>query len=73
MQVVFYMNEKGEEPARDLLDSLDVKMRAKMTRTIKLLEVIGNKAVLTHGFIKKTLTRHLRLKLNERFNKEMNI
>ena len=54
MQVVFYMNEKGEEPARDLLDSLDVKMRAKMTRTIKLLEVIGNKAVLTHGFIKKT-------------------
>ena len=29
-------------------------MRAKMTRTIKLLEVNGNKAVLTHGFIKKT-------------------
>ena len=90
MQVVFYKNEKGEEPARGFLDSLDVKMRAKMTRTIKLLEVngnklrepytkslrdgifelrakegsditrvlyfyvIGNKAVLTHGFVKKT-------------------
>lgn len=90
MKVVFYKNKKGEEPARDFLDSLDKKMRAKMTRTIQLLEtngnklrepyakslrdgifelrakegsditrvlyfyVIGDKAVLTHGFIKKT-------------------
>ena len=90
MKVVFYKNEKGEEPAKEFLDSLDTKMRAKMTRTIYLLQengnklrepytkslrdgifelrakegsditrvlyfyVIGNKAVLTHGFIKKT-------------------
>lgn len=90
MEVVFYKNEKGEEPAKEFLDSLDTKMRAKMTRTIHLLQengnklrepytkslrdgifelrakegsditrvlyfyVIGNKAVLTHGFVKKT-------------------
>ena len=90
MQVVFYKNMKGDEPAKDFLDSLDSKMRAKMTRTILLLQdngsklrepytkplrdgifelrakegsditrvlyfyVFGNKAVLTHGFVKKT-------------------
>lgn len=90
MQVVFYKNKKGEEPAIDFLESLDLKMKSKMTRTISLLEangyklrepytkslrdgifelrakegsditrvlyfyVIGDKAVLTHGFVKKT-------------------
>ena len=90
MQVVFYKNEKGEEPAINFLDSLEPKMKAKMTKTIYLLQVngnklrepytkylrdgifelrakegsditrvlyfyvIGNKAVLTHGFVKKT-------------------
>lgn len=57
MQVVFYKNEKGEEPARDFLDCLDVKMQAKegsdITRVLYFY-VIGNKAVLTHGFVKKT-------------------
>ena len=90
MQVVFYVNEKGEVPVIDFLNSLDKKMRAKMLRTIKMLEdngnrlrepyakslrdgifelrakegsditrvlyfyVVGNTAVLTHGFVKKT-------------------
>ncbi len=90
MQVVFYKNKKGEEPAIDFLESLDPKMKVKMTRTINLLEangyklrepytkslrdgifelrakegsditrvlyfyVLGDKAVLTHGFVKKT-------------------
>lgn len=90
MQVVFYKNKKGEESAIDFLESLDPKMKAKMTRTINLLQangyklrepytkslrdwifelrakegsditrvlyfyVIGDKAVLTHGFVKKT-------------------
>lgn len=90
MDVVFYENEKGEKPAIEFLNSIDLKMRAKMLRTIQLLEVngnklrepytkflrdgifelrakegsditrvlyfymIGNKAVLSHGFIKKT-------------------
>jgi len=39
MQVVFYKNKKGEEPAIDFLNSLD----PKMTRTINLLEVNGYK------------------------------
>ena len=90
MQVVFYMNAKGEEPAIDFLESLDPKMKAKMLKMIFLLQVngnklrepytkylrdgifelrakegsditrvlyfyvTGNKAVLTHGFVKKT-------------------
>lgn len=90
MLVVFYKNEKGEEPAKEFLDSLDTKMKAKMMRTINLLQengnklrepytkslrdgifelrakegsditrvlyfyVVGDKAVLTHGFVKKT-------------------
>ena len=43
MQVVFYKNMKGDEPAKDFLDSLDSKMRAKMTRTILLLQDNGSK------------------------------
>ncbi len=90
MKVVFYKNRKGEEPAKVFINNLDSKMKAKMTRTIYLLQengyklrepytkplrdgifelrakegnditrvlyfyVIGDKAVLTHGFIKKT-------------------
>lgn len=88
-EIVFYEKEDGTKPARDFLLSLDVKMRAKMARTIGLLEkngnrlrepeskslgdgilelrakvgsdisrvlyffVVGKKAVLTNGFIKK--------------------
>ena len=90
MLVVFYRDKKGEEPVKTFLDSLDLKMRAKMLRTIQLLAdngnslrepyakslrdgifelrakegsditrvlffyIVGNKAVLTHGFVKKT-------------------
>ena len=43
MQVVFYKNKKGEEPAIDFLESLDPKMKAKMLRTINLLEANGYK------------------------------
>lgn len=88
-EIVFYEKQDGSKPARDFLLSLDVKMRAKMVRTIVLLEkngnrlrepeskslgdgilelrakvgsdisrvlyffVVGKKAVLTNGFIKK--------------------
>lgn len=41
-EVIFYETEKGEIPALDFLNSLDVKMRAKMARTIKMLEDNGN-------------------------------
>ena len=41
-EVIFYDLEDGTEPAKEFLLSLDVKMRAKMLRTIKLLAVNGN-------------------------------
>lgn len=40
-EVLFYDKPDGTEPARDFLDSLNVKMRAKMVREIELLSVNG--------------------------------
>lgn len=40
-EVEFYEKENGDQPARDFLLSLDRKMRAKMTDTIKILEDNG--------------------------------
>ena len=40
-EAVFYDLPDGREPAREFLDSLDVKMRAKMVRTIELLQHNG--------------------------------
>ena len=88
--IIFYMKDDGTEPAKEFLDGLDNKMRAKMIRTVELLRdygyelpsitskhlnkgtselrakvstditrvlyffVSGRKAILTHGFVKKT-------------------
>lgn len=41
-QVDFYRTAEGKEPAKDFLLSLSPKMRAKMLRTIELLETNGN-------------------------------
>lgn len=90
MEIKFYKDPTGRVPVREFLDSLDIKMRQKMLRSIQALQdmgislrmplsesledgifelrakvgtnisrvmyffVIGNRAVLTHGFIKKT-------------------
>lgn len=40
-EVIFYDRPDGTEPVREFLDSLDVKMRAKMVREIELLAVNG--------------------------------
>ena len=40
-EILFYDKPDGTEPVREFLDSLDVKMRAKMLRTIQLLAVNG--------------------------------
>lgn len=89
-EIIFYEKADGTKPVQEFLDSLDVKMRAKMLKTIVMLKnngyelrepysksvgegimelraktgsdisrvlyffVIGKKAVLTNGFIKKT-------------------
>lgn len=96
MEIKFYKDEAGRIPVREFLDSLDIKMRQKMLRSIQALQdmgvslrmplseslndgifelrakvgtnisrvmyffVIGNQAVLTHGFIKKTQKTPLR-------------
>jgi phage-related protein len=39
--VEFYEKRNGEEPAKDFILSLDTKMRAKVLRTIDLLETNG--------------------------------
>lgn len=90
MEIKFYEDQSGRIPVKEFLDSLDIKMRQKMLRSIQALQdmgialrmplsealndgifelrakvgtnisrvmyffVIGNEAVLTHGFIKKT-------------------
>lgn len=42
IRIIFYKKENGCEPAKDFLDSLDVKKRAKMMRTVMLLAQNGN-------------------------------
>ena len=89
-EVMFYEKPDGTKPVEEFLDSLDIKMRAKMLKTIVMLKsngyelrepyskslsdgifelrtqvgtditrvlyffVVGKKAILTNGFIKKT-------------------
>lgn len=89
-EIEFYEKSDGSAPVKDFLESLDIKMRAKMHLSIELLKyggyqlrepyskslddgilelraksgnnisrvlyffVVGNTAVLTNGFIKKT-------------------
>ena len=40
-EAIFYDLPDGREPAREFLDGLDLKMRAKMLRTIALLQENG--------------------------------
>lgn len=49
MEVVFFSTEDGAEPAREYLDSLDIKMRAKVVRAIELLQNNGEKLREPHS------------------------
>ncbi|NLM17135.1 MAG: type II toxin-antitoxin system RelE/ParE family toxin [Candidatus Riflebacteria bacterium] len=40
-EIIFYRASDGKEPVKDFLDSLPVKMRAKMLRTIVMLQTNG--------------------------------
>lgn len=56
IEIVFYEKENGERPAQIFLDSLDLKMQAKVGNNITRVlyyYVVSGKVVLTHGFIKK--------------------
>lgn len=41
LEAVFYDKPDGTQPVEEFLDSLDIKMQAKMARTIKILEDNG--------------------------------
>jgi phage-related protein len=41
-EVIFYEKENGECPVEEFLNSLDIKMRAKMVGLIELLQEKGN-------------------------------
>ena len=53
-EIILYDTEDGRCPVQELLDSLEPKLLAKTLRTIDLLFIVGKKAVLTNGFIKKS-------------------
>lgn len=40
-EIIFYEKDDGTKPAQEFLDSLNVKMRAKMLQTIVLLKNNG--------------------------------
>ena len=57
LQVKLYDLPDGTYPAQEFIDSLDPKMRAKVGSDISRVLYFffdGGKAILTHGFIKKT-------------------
>ena len=41
-KILFYDKPDGSEPAKDFILSMNVKMRAKMLKTIELLSTNGN-------------------------------
>ncbi len=42
-EIVFYEKENGNCPVKEILDSLDMKMKAKMVALLELLEEKGNR------------------------------
>lgn len=47
--VEFYETEKGENPSLDFINTLEVKLRAKVFRDLKLLEEKGNELRLPYS------------------------
>lgn len=47
--VEFYETEKGEKPSLDFINTLEVKLRAKVFRDLKLLEEKGNELRLPYS------------------------
>ena len=41
MEIKFYKDPAGRVPVREFLDSLDIKMRQKMLRSIQALQDLG--------------------------------
>lgn len=45
----FFKLDNGDCPVREYLDSINVKLRAKMLRTIELLELNGNQLSMPYS------------------------
>ena len=43
-EIIFYETDTGEKPVKDFLDSLDVKMRAKMLLSVRIVREKGYQA-----------------------------
>lgn len=41
MEIKFYQDQAGRIPVREFLDSLDIKMRQKMLRSVQALQDMG--------------------------------
>lgn len=52
-EIILYDTEDGKCPVREFLDSLEPKLLAKTLKTTDFF-VIGKKAILTNGFVKKS-------------------
>lgn len=48
-EIIFYMNEKGEKPVEEFLDSLNDKMRAKMLLSIRIVREYGYQARMPYS------------------------
>ena len=42
IKIIFYKQQDGSVPVKEFLDGLNEKMRAKMLRTISILQTKGN-------------------------------
>ena len=51
-EVIFYEKENGGRPVEDFLDSLDIKMRAKLLGLLEILEEKGN-------MLREPYTKHI--------------
>jgi len=48
-EIIFYETDTGEKPVKDFLDSLDVKMRAKMLFSVRIVREKGYQARMPYS------------------------
>lgn len=48
-EIIFYETDTGEKPVKDFLDSLDVKMRAKMLLSVRIVCEKGYQARMPYS------------------------
>lgn len=71
MKVEFYDLPDGSEPAKDFLDTLDLKMQAKMVMEIQLLEDLGTSLRMPYSEHLEDGIFELRAKVNTNISRVM--